>query len=132
MLNGPEHELQRGMLDVVLAGEAHFRGQERIALATTSCQVDWINNNHHPFWEMVIQHCGELLPGAVVYGYGIPLHGGVQLEPQGSTRCFPYVHHGRIQFGNNLQTRGYSSGYGYIENMVPVLIRRIYQYKLEL
>ena len=27
MQNGPEHELQRGMLHAVLAGEAKFRGQ---------------------------------------------------------------------------------------------------------
>ncbi|KAG8696181.1 hypothetical protein FRC08_007312 [Ceratobasidium sp. 394] len=132
MCNGPEHELQREMLDAILAGEAHFRGQERIALAITSRQVDWTDGDHNPFWDMVMDFCGEQLHGVIVYGYGAAPPGGVRLDPQGSTRCFPYVHHGGLRFGNDFQTRGYSSRYGYIENMVPVLIRRIYQCTLEL
>ncbi|QRV97837.1 Transposase family Tnp2 protein [Ceratobasidium sp. AG-Ba] len=125
--NGPEHELQRGMLNAVLAGEAHFRGQECIALATTSAQVNWMDNDHRPFWDMVIDFCNTQIPAAMIYGYGVPPNGGVQLEPWGSTRCFPYVHHAGIRFGNDFQTREKSSRYGYIKDLTPVLIRRIYQ-----
>ncbi|KAG8760787.1 hypothetical protein FRC12_009501, partial [Ceratobasidium sp. 428] len=132
MRNSPAHELQRGMLNAILAGEAYFRGQERIALATTSRQVDWNSNDHRGFWDMVMEHCGAQLDGVLVYGYGCAPPNAVQLEPKHSARCFPYVHHGGLRFGNNYQTRGFSSRYGYIYDWVPVLIRRIYQCCLHL
>ncbi|QRW10485.1 Transposase family Tnp2 protein [Ceratobasidium sp. AG-Ba] len=132
MRNGPEHKLQHGMLNAVLAGEAHFCGQERIALATTSAQVNWMDNDHRPFWDMVIDFCNTQINEAVVYSYGAPPNGGVRLEPRGSTRCFPYVHHGGIRFGNDFQTQGKSSRYGYIKDLTPVLIRRIYQCTFQL
>ncbi|QRV84956.1 hypothetical protein RhiJN_12972 [Ceratobasidium sp. AG-Ba] len=62
-----------------------------------------------------------------VYGRGVPPPGGVCLEAKGSTRCLPYVFHAGIRFGNDYQTRGYTSRYGYIGEMVPVLIKRIYE-----
>lgn len=75
--------------------------------------------------------CGVQLPGVVVYGYSVPPHGGVRLEPKGSTCCFPYVHHGGLRFGNDLQSHGFASRYGFINNMVPVLIRWTYRCTLE-
>ncbi|QRV78029.1 pleckstrin homology-like domain, family B, member 1 [Ceratobasidium sp. AG-Ba] len=77
MQNSPEHELQCGMLNAVLAGEAHFRGQKRIALATTSAQVNWMDNDHCPFWDTVIEFCNTQIHEAVIYGYGVPPNGGV-------------------------------------------------------
>ncbi|KAG8746234.1 hypothetical protein FRC12_014344 [Ceratobasidium sp. 428] len=126
MGNGPERELQRGNLAAVLAGEAEFQGQEWIKLATTSSQVVWTSNDHSPYWDIVMEFCSHEL-GRPVYGRGIPPPHGVCLEAKGSTRCFPYVRHAGIRFGNDFQMRGYTSRYGYIGEMVPVLIKRIYQ-----
>ncbi|KAG9124509.1 hypothetical protein FRC07_011347 [Ceratobasidium sp. 392] len=126
MGNGPEHERQRGRLDAILAGDADFQDQERIILATTSSQVIWTKDDHNPYWDMVIDFCSHKL-GIPVYGHGIPPPGGVCLEAKGSTRCFPYVRLAGIRFGNDYQMRGYTSRYGYIDEMVPALIKRIYQ-----
>ncbi|KAF8597435.1 hypothetical protein BDV93DRAFT_513347 [Ceratobasidium sp. AG-I] len=41
MRNGPEHELQLGMLHAILAGEADFRSQEHIRLATPPAKVNF-------------------------------------------------------------------------------------------
>jgi hypothetical protein len=81
---------------------------------------------------MVMDFCGIQLPGFVIYGYGERPHGGIRLEPEGSTRCFPHVHHGGLRYGNDLQSRGFSSRYGFVRRQEPVLIKRIYQCTLEI
>ncbi|KAG8728556.1 hypothetical protein FRC11_010795, partial [Ceratobasidium sp. 423] len=117
MRNGPEHEVQQGMLDAVLAGEAPMHGQERIRLATTSAQVNFRDNDHWAYYALMIQFCNQNQPPAihnvVFYGLGlVPEEGAVQYG----------VHYGSANHYCGLKSR-----YGYINDCVLVLIQGIYE-----
>ncbi|QRV83198.1 Transposase family tnp2 [Ceratobasidium sp. AG-Ba] len=129
---GPEHESQRGMLNAVLAGEAHFQGQETIRLATVSAQVDFESRDHEPYYQLMINFCSDQLPGIVFYGHGRqPAPDAIWLGPKNTTRSYSHFFRYGIRYGSSLHHRGKRSRYGYIGEHIPVVIRRIYEVKLD-
>ncbi|EUC53635.1 transposase family Tnp2 protein, partial [Rhizoctonia solani AG-3 Rhs1AP] len=134
MRNGPEHEVQRGMLEAVLVGEAPMHGQEEIRLATTSAQVDFRDEKHRIYYQHIINFCNhhrpEALNNVIFYGHGrapdegrIPIH----VRPVGSTLVYPHFRRYGVRYGSASHHRGTKSRYGYIHNRVPVLIQGIYE-----
>ncbi|KEP46026.1 transposase family Tnp2 protein, partial [Rhizoctonia solani 123E] len=138
MRNGPEHEVQRGMLEAVLAGEAPMQGQEEIRLATTSAQVNFRHNSYRQYYQPMVNFCNnhrpEALRNVVFFGFGeAPNRGELQvhIRPRGSTRSYPHFHRYGVRYGSANHYRGKKSRYGYIHNQVPVLIRGIYETTVE-
>ncbi|QRV85804.1 Transposase family tnp2 [Ceratobasidium sp. AG-Ba] len=131
MRNGPEHEQQRGMLNAVLAGEAQFQGQELVRLATSSKQVDFRHRNDEPFYQMFINFCSDQIPGVVFYGGGNHGDNDIYFPRVGSTQSYPHFLHYGIRYGSADHHRGKKSRYGYINDHVPVLVRRIYKATLD-
>ncbi|KAG8724353.1 hypothetical protein FRC09_019802 [Ceratobasidium sp. 395] len=135
MRHGPEHEAQHGMLNAVLAGEAHFHGLgrslqttiiktrlivslEHIRLATASAQVDFQSRQHAPYYRLLIQFINENNPfdGVQFYGPGVRPPGGVYLAPKGSTVSYPNFYRYGVRYGADSHHRGRNSRYGYIYN----------------
>ncbi|KAG8739540.1 hypothetical protein FRC12_016275 [Ceratobasidium sp. 428] len=129
MRHGPEHEAQHGMLNAVLAGEAHFHGLEHIRLATASAQVDFQSRQHAPYYRLLIQFINENNPfdGVQFYGPGVRPPGSVHLAPKGSTVSYPNFYRYGVRYGADSHHRGRNSRYGYIYNQRPVLIKAIYE-----
>ncbi|KDN42383.1 hypothetical protein RSAG8_06874, partial [Rhizoctonia solani AG-8 WAC10335] len=138
MRNGPEHEVQRGMLEAVLAGEVPMQGQEEIRLATTSAQVNFRHNAYRGYYRPMVDFCNnhrpEALRNVVFYGFGEAPDWGelqVHIRPRGSTRSYPHFHRYSVRYGSANHYRGKKSRYGYIHNQVPVLIQGIYETMVE-
>ncbi|KAG8728575.1 hypothetical protein FRC11_010744 [Ceratobasidium sp. 423] len=136
MRDGPEHEIQRGMLDAILAGEARFHRQERLRLATAPAKVDFSLENHRPYYELMIGFCNRHNPvdDVVFYGRGRrPRHGHpVRIHPANSTVSYPHFTRYGIRYGVAGHHRGNKARYGYIYGRVPVVIRGIYETTVEL
>ncbi|KAG8696028.1 hypothetical protein FRC08_007410 [Ceratobasidium sp. 394] len=133
MRNGPEHELQCGMLDAVLTGEAPPHGLEHVRLLSTSAKVDFQSHFHARFFRLMLQFCNDHNPlnDIVFYGYGRQPPGAVFISPTGSTVSHShFLRHG-IYYGSSDHHRGQNSRFGYINNRVPVIIRRIYKTTVE-
>ncbi|CCO38060.1 hypothetical protein BN14_12223 [Rhizoctonia solani AG-1 IB] len=56
MRNGPEHEVQRGRLEAILAGKALLHGQEEIQLSTTTAQVNLREDKHWRYYNLIESH----------------------------------------------------------------------------
>ncbi|EUC67692.1 transposase family Tnp2 protein, partial [Rhizoctonia solani AG-3 Rhs1AP] len=131
MQNGPEHEIQQGMLEAVIAGEVPMHGQEEIRLATTSAQVNF-QEEHSEYYRHMITSATHR-PAAerchILWIWSSPDEGQVQfhIRPKGSTRCYPHFRRYGIRYGSVNHQRGANSCYGYIHNQVPVLIQGIYE-----
>ncbi|EUC60381.1 transposase family Tnp2 protein [Rhizoctonia solani AG-3 Rhs1AP] len=137
MRNGPEHEVQRGMLDAVLAGEVPMHGQEEIRLATAPAQVNF-REKHREYYQLMVNFCNhhrpEALRGVVFYGFGgAPDEGELQvhIRSKRSTLSYPHFRRRGIRYGSANHHRGLRSRYGYIHGRVPVLIQGIYETTVE-
>ncbi|CUA74695.1 hypothetical protein RSOLAG22IIIB_05664 [Rhizoctonia solani] len=138
MRNGPEHEVQRGMLDAVLVGEAPMHGQEEIRLATTPAQVNFRDEKHREFYDLMVNFCNHHRPEALrnvfFYGFGgAPDEGEIQIHirPKGSTLSYPHFRRYGVRYGSGNHSWGVKSRYGYIHGRVPVLIQGIYETTVE-
>ncbi|CAE7227499.1 unnamed protein product [Rhizoctonia solani] len=128
MKDGPEHEVQRGMLDAVLAGQAPFRGQEHIRLATTSAKVNFHERAHSPYYRLMINFCNEYYPfnNARFYGPGVRPPNGVYISPATSTVSYSHFYRYGVRYGSAHHSRGYKSRFGFIYDREPVLIKGVY------
>ncbi|CEL60097.1 similar to KIAA0564 protein [Rhizoctonia solani AG-1 IB] len=133
MKNGPAHEIHRGMLDAILAGEARFHPQERLRLATTPAKVDFMHTDHQPFFAHMIRFCNSqphpFDADIVFYGLGRRPRNGrpVCILPTGSTIAYPHFTRFGIRYGTAGHHRGHKARYGYITGNVPVIVRGIYE-----
>ncbi|KEP46825.1 transposase family Tnp2 protein [Rhizoctonia solani 123E] len=134
MRDGPEHEIQRGMLGAVLAGEARFHQQQRLRLATISAKVDFNKHEHRQFYRLLVDYCNQHNPfeNTVFYGHGIPQPNGHYLHPKSSTVCYSHFFRYGVRYGSANNHRGRKSQYGYIENRIPVIIQGIYETTVEI
>ncbi|CAE6472201.1 unnamed protein product [Rhizoctonia solani] len=140
MRNGPEHEVQRGMLDAILAGQAPMHGQEEIRLATTPARINFRDADHRDYYALMVDFCNRPqnrpaeLHNVVFYGHGLPPAEGdiqVHVSPNNSTLAYPHFRRYGVRYGSAKHSRGLKSRYGYIFGRVPVLIQGIYETKVE-
>ncbi|EUC63661.1 transposase family Tnp2 protein, partial [Rhizoctonia solani AG-3 Rhs1AP] len=103
--NAPEHEVQRALLDQVLA--------ERIWFPSVSAKVDLNDEEHRPYTQILFDYCAAQLDGYAFYSH---------------------VHHAGFRFGSDLHYRGKSSRYGYVreglDGRTPALMKMIYEVHL--
>ncbi|CAE6532528.1 unnamed protein product [Rhizoctonia solani] len=128
MRNGPKHEIQRGMLHAVLAGQALFRGQEHICLATVSAKVNFHDAKHSQYYPLMIEFCNVYYPfrNARFYGDGVRPPNGVHILRRTLTILYSHFYQYGVRYGSAHHLRGYSSHFGYIHNHEPVIIKGIY------
>ncbi|QRW23960.1 Transposase family tnp2 [Rhizoctonia solani] len=128
MRNGPEHEIQREMLDAVLAGQAPFRGQEHIRLATVSAKISFHNDAHSSYYPHMIEFCNNHYPfnNARFYGPGVRPPNGIYISPTNSTVMYSHFHRYSVRYGSAHHSRGYNSRFGFIYDRKPVIIKGIY------
>ncbi|QRV95272.1 Transposase family Tnp2 protein [Ceratobasidium sp. AG-Ba] len=127
MRDGPEYERQCGILNAILAGEARFRDQEFIRLAKVPAKVDFQHSDHAPYYQMVVDFCSNLIEDGVFYAQGQRPPGGIYFPPQGTTLLYPHFFRCGIRYDSASHHRGKRSRYGYINDPVPVIVRRIYK-----
>ncbi|KAF8682495.1 hypothetical protein RHS04_02636 [Rhizoctonia solani] len=128
MRNGPEHEIQREMLDAVLAGQAPFRGQEHIRLATVSAKISFHDDAHSSYYPHMIEFCNNHYPfnNARFYGPGVRPPNGIYISPTNSTVMYSHFHRYGVRYGSAHHSRGYNSRFGFIYDRKPVIIKGIY------
>ncbi|QRW20897.1 Transposase family Tnp2 protein [Rhizoctonia solani] len=122
MRDAPEHEVQRGRLDAILAGDARFLEQEHIWLATAPAKVNFRDHKHQAYYNYGLHNVH-------FYGYGAPPPEGiqVQLHPSRSTLAYPHFRRYGVRYGSANHTRGFGSRYGYIDDQTPVIVQGIYE-----
>ncbi|KAG8726951.1 hypothetical protein FRC10_006605, partial [Ceratobasidium sp. 414] len=100
-----------------------------IRLATVPARVNFQSHEHADFYDLMIQFCNDHnpLPNVAFYGFGRPPVGGVYIRPVGSTLSFPHFFRYGIRYGSADHRRGRKSRFAYIDNQIPVLIRRVYK-----
>ncbi|QRV80141.1 Transposase family Tnp2 protein [Ceratobasidium sp. AG-Ba] len=127
--NSPENDLQRGMLDAILGGEAPVHGLEPIRLANRPARVDFRSDPHAQYYEPMIQYCNDhnLFEGVVFYGFGREPEGGVHIPLNNSTLSYPNFYRYGVRYGSANHVWGYRARYGYIEDHIPVIIQGIYE-----
>ncbi|CCO38035.1 hypothetical protein BN14_12198 [Rhizoctonia solani AG-1 IB] len=120
MRDAPEHEVERGRLDAILAGDARFLKQEHIRLATAPAKVNFRDRKHEMYYNLMVDFCNNHLPIGLqhirFYGYGAPPQEGLGIQ----------IHPG-VRYGSANHSRGFNSRYGYIDDRIPVVIQGIYE-----
>ncbi|QRW24340.1 Transposase family Tnp2 protein [Rhizoctonia solani] len=133
MRDAPEHKVQRGRLDAILAGDARFLEQEHIWLATAPAKVNFRDHKHQAYYNLMVEYCNNHCPIGLhnvrFYGYGAPPPEGiqVQLHPSRSTLAYPHFRWYGVRYGSANHTQGFGSRYGYIDDQTPVTIQGIYE-----
>jgi hypothetical protein len=74
-------------------------------------------------YELVLQFCVEIWPGAGIFGPGMVQNH--YLAPKGMVRNHSYVEYNGIRYGAYQHTSGKGYCYGYIDERYPVRIERI-------
>jgi hypothetical protein len=69
-------------------------------------------------------------PEARVFGFGVPIPGGIYLPPEGAVRNHSYVEYDGIRYGSHLHSGGRRAQYGYIRQRQPVRVERILSIEL--
>ncbi|KAG8728746.1 hypothetical protein FRC12_021524 [Ceratobasidium sp. 428] len=148
MRDGPEHEAQRGRLNAILAGDARFREQgkfffsfiatisfihftERVRLSTTPAKVNFRRGDDVHYYDLFIRFCSNQGENIVIYGDGVRPPGGIYLDPKTSTVSYSHFFYFGIRYGVAAHHRGKRSRYGFIENRIPVIIRKVYEATLQ-
>ncbi|QRV96270.1 Transposase family tnp2 [Ceratobasidium sp. AG-Ba] len=122
---GAEHAHQQGkLMDFVARCQNAYTQlygiQEPIRLSGQSRMVDL---EALGIYELVLQFCIDLWPGAGIFGRGM-VH-NLYFPPVGMTRNHSYVEFDGIRYGAHTHTSGKGYCYGYIDNRYPVRIERI-------
>jgi hypothetical protein len=88
-----------------------------------SNQSQLINLEDVGIYQLVLDYCMNLWPGASIFGHGMADR--VHLPPMGMVRNFSYVEHNGLRYGSFLHTSGKGYCYGYIDGRQPVHVDRI-------
>ncbi|KAG8765878.1 hypothetical protein FRC12_007226 [Ceratobasidium sp. 428] len=145
MRDGPEHKVQRGRLNAILAGDARFCEQgklfpfystttillvcftERVQFSTTPAKVNFRRGDDTQYYDLFVNFLSLEDPDIIVYGDSVRPDGGIYLDPKTSTISYSHFFYFGIRYGAAAHHRGKRSRYGFIGNRVPVIIRKIYQ-----
>jgi hypothetical protein len=140
---GVESERQRGDLMAFLArAEAAFgriRGIKgklipQVDLALTACPLEstslspqsrFIDLEATGLYHTVIRFAQRVWPNSGIYGYGVPIRGGIYLPPKGTVRNHAYVEYENFRYGSHLHSSGKNARYGYVRGRQPVQVERV-------
>ncbi|QRW24949.1 Transposase family Tnp2 protein [Rhizoctonia solani] len=117
MRDAPEHEVQHGRLDAILAGDAQFLEQEHIRLATAPAKVNFQDHKHRGYYNLMVEYCNNHRPVGL---HNVRFYGR-------STLTYPHFRWYGVRYGSANHTQGFGSRYGYIGDQVPVIIQGIYK-----